>query len=133
MPDNVLDGHGTLIESASANPVPSCGCQDLVLSGTIQEETGKVFSCNNQLMVNEDGNTVIKDDTECIFLCTGTHVFDLYCLMGSWSWPGLEDAAEISCYDETTTTTRDPTATTDSTAEGTSAVTLSTFWPPGKK
>jgi len=131
-PGNVLDGHGILIESASANPVPSCGCQDLVLKGSIVEEVGKVFSCNNQLTVNQEGDTVIPDNTQCVFQCSGTHMFDLYCLMGFWSEYGLESAGQISCYEQTTTTTIDPTAPTaptDSPTDPTNIATLSTFWP----
>ena len=119
-PSNVLDGHGTLIESASANPVPSCGCKDLVLKGTIEDENGKVFSCNKLMTINADGETVFTDDNVCILLCFGTHLWDLSCIMGSWSPYDLENASDISCYEETTT-------------DGNSAVTLSTYWPPGKK
>ena len=134
LPGNVLDGHGVLIESASANPVPSCGCEDLVVKGTVEDEVGKAFACNNVLTVNTDGDTVVTDDIECTLLCEGFHLWDLYCMMGSWVPFDIESAADISCFSQTTTTTRDPSAPTQTgSTDGNNQVTLSTYWPPGQK
>jgi len=129
VPGNVVDSHGVLIESAGANPVLRCGCQDLVVKGTVEHEAGKYFSCNTVLAVTKEGDTVFTDETECTLLCAGTHLWDLSCVMGSWLPYNIETAADISCF-FTTTTTMDPTQT--GTTGGHSA-TLSTFWPPGHK
>ena len=129
-PDNILDGHNTLIESAGKNPRPSCGCENLVLSGQVEDEAVKVFSCNGLVVVNEDGDTVFKDDVECILLCAGLHLWDLSCMMGRWIPLGISSAKDISCFDPTTPTgdPSDPTASTDAD----NVVTLSTYWPTAK-
>merc|ERR1719320_197645 len=54
VPGNVVDSQGVLIESAGANPVPRCGCQDLVVKGTVEHEAGKYFSCNTVLAVTKE-------------------------------------------------------------------------------
>ena len=115
-PDNVVDSTGTVIVSASTNPTPGCGCKDLVLTGTVQEEEGKVFRCTTEPTIDDDGNTVITQDNDCALLCDGTLVFDLYCSVGQWSVDYLTTAADIYCYGG------------GSTNGG--LVTLSTFWPP---
>jgi hypothetical protein len=116
-PDNVVDSSGTVIESASTNPTPGCGCKDLVLPGTVQEEDGKVFKCTTDPTINADGATVITQDNDCALLCDGTLVFDLYCSVGQWSVDYLTSAADIYCYGGGST-------------DGSSVVTLSTYWPP---
>merc|ERR1711936_682233 len=113
-PDNVIDSSGVLIESAATNPTPACGCQDLVLPGTVQDEEGKVFQCREDPDI-VDGNTVITEDNECALVCDGTLVFDLYCSAGQWSVDYLTTAEDIYCYGGGTTG---------------GYVTLSTFWPP---
>ena len=42
-PGTVVDSSGAEIVSAAANPTPGCGCKDLALAGSVQEEEGKVF------------------------------------------------------------------------------------------
>merc|ERR1711872_1101358 len=88
-----------------------------VLTGTIQEEDGKVFKCTNDVSVNDDGNTVITQDNDCALLCDGSLVFDLFCSVGQWSIDYLVEASDIYCYRSGST-------------DGSGSVTLSTFWPP---
>ena len=118
-PAGIQDTTGTIIENASANPTPGCGCKDLVLTGTVQEENGKVFQCETEPEVNAEGNTVIKDDNQCFLSCDSVQVWDLYCSMGQWSEIFLESASDIFCH------TQGPTGGSDS-------VTISTYWPPSK-
>jgi len=118
-PAGVTTTAGETILTASDHPTPACGCEDLVLTGTVQEEDGKVFQCERTPEQNADGNTVITDDNPCFLSCDGFQVWDLYCATGEWSMD-LTSAAEVFCHNgggETTTG-----AYTE----------ISTFWPPGK-
>ena len=119
-PAGVADTDGTVIVSASANPEPGCGCEDLVLTGEVQEEDGKVFQCEIDPTINADGDTVITDDNQCFLACDGLQVFDLYCSTGQWSVPFLVSAQDIYCHGGGTT-------------DASGSITLSTFWPPGKR
>ena len=58
-PATIVDSSGTKIVSAAANPTLGCGCRDLVLAGTVNEEEGKGFKCSNDNIVNDYGDTVI--------------------------------------------------------------------------
>jgi len=115
-PENVKDSSGAAITSASDNPTPGCGCADLVLTGTVADEPGKVFRCTDE-NIEVNGDTVISQDNECSLLCDGTLVFDLFCSGGLWSVDYLETAADIYCYNGGST-------------DANGAVTLSTYWPP---
>jgi len=119
-PAGIKDTTGIVIESASANPTPGCGCNDLVLTGTVQGENGKIFQCDSAPEVNAEGNTVITDTNTCFLECDGIQVFDLYCSMGQWSLE-LDSADEIYCHGGGT----EPTG-------GAGSVTLSTYWPPAQ-
>ena len=114
-PSGVLDSEGVLIESPVSNPEPSCGCDDLVLDGTIPEEKEKVFDCLDDDIVTTDNKTVITRDNECVLVCSRSYVWDLFCWRGLWSVPDLDNAQDIVCYV--------PTHTTHTQA------TLSTYWP----
>ena len=97
-PAGIQDTTGIVIESASNNPTPGCGCKDLVLTGTVDEdENGKIFQCDSAPEVNAEGNTVITDTNTCFLECDGIQVFDLYCSMGQWSLE-LVSADEIFCH-----------------------------------
>jgi len=120
VPANVIDSKGGAIVSASENPEPECGCKDLVLNGEIQEEAGKVFTCDEEPTINEDGNTVITDSNTCFLECDGLPIYDLYCSQGQWSEAFLQDATEIFCHGGGST-------------DGQGFGTLSTFWPPGNE
>jgi len=115
-PGGITDSAGDTILSASTNPTPACGCEDLVITGTIQEEVGKVFQCERDPEVNADGNTVITDDNPCFLSCDGFQVWDLYCAMGEWSMD-LQSASDVFCHGggEETTTNK--------------YTEISTFWP----
>ena len=114
IPNNVIDSSGRVIESAAANPTPSCGCKDLVLPGTVSEETGKVFECTTDPSYN--GDTIITKDNECFLECEGTLVFDLYFSVGQWSVDYLTSAADIFCSGGGSTDVH-------------GVATLSTYWP----
>ena len=114
IPNNVVDSSGTVIESAVANSTPSCGCKDLVLPGTVSEESGKVFDCKTD--PNYNGDTVISQDNECYLECEGILVFDLYCSVGQWSVDSLTSAADIYCSGGGST-------------DDHGVATLSTYWP----
>ena len=110
----MLDSEGVLIESPLTNPEPMCGCEDLLLTGVIPEEKGKIFDCNEEIIITSDNNTVIKGKNSCDLVCSRSYVFTLSCWRGIWSVPGLEKAADIKCYD----TEPQPTIAT-----------LETYWP----
>ena len=114
-PGNVLDSKGFLIESPSSSPEPSCGCQDLLLNGTIPEEKEKIFDCLDDDIVTDDNQVMIRGENECVLMCSRSYVFSLFCFHGMWSVPEIEDAGDIVCYEE----------------EGTTEIsaTLSTYWP----
>jgi hypothetical protein len=117
-PADVTTSAGDTITSASSQPTPACGCEDLVLTGTVQDdEPGMVFQCTTKPEENADGNTVFTDDNICFLSCDGFQVWELYCAMGHWSLD-ISSASDIYCHGgggETTT--------------GDQNSLLTTFWP----
>jgi len=117
-PAGVKDTDDVTIASASETPNPACGCRPMVLSGKIQEEDGKVFSCTTEPTYDEETDTTtITEEMECALLCDGTLVFELFCSGGQWSVEYLQSAGSIFCYKNTAT-------------GGTSLEPISTYWPP---
>ena len=102
-----------MIEDPLTNPEPHCGCEDLVLDGTIPEEKEKVFDCLEDAIATPENQTVITRDNECVLVCSRSYVYSLFCWRGLWSVPGLDSAEDIVCY----------------THQGTTGTTLATFWP----
>jgi len=117
-PTGVMTSDDVTIESPSENPLPRCGCGNLELEGEIADEEGKVFQCNIEPTV-ENGKTIITDENECLLLCDGVFVFDLFCSAGVWSID-LSDpplASDIFCYNG---------------GDGGNNAPLSTWFPPPK-
>merc|ERR1711972_1183570 len=109
-PGNVMDTAGNMIMAADMTPNPACGCEDLVLSGQVAEEDGKIWQC---LYEPSNGiDTIIKDDNECQLICDQLVVFDLFCSEGMWSIDYLTSAEDIFCH-----------GATDGYTE------ISTYWP----
>ena len=114
-PSNVMDTQGDLVQAADITPTPACGCESLVLHGTVQDEEGKIWECTFDPEVDEEGNTIITDDNNCQLICDGLLVLDLFCAEGIWSIDYLTSASDIFCYGTSSSYTE-----------------ISTYWPPNR-